>query len=375
MKKRRTSHALTPRARRLNLDHKLAGYLAASASIGALAASEAKAVIVSNNTVQPFGINEDVSIDFNSDGQIDYQIDHDRFNVNGTDLDFLQLDKNDVTSPSHPYGPSGAEIIASFPLNNTQANGDHAYISAGGPGDLGFYPKALIEGTEIGPLVDTWDFQEGDGFGIGRDNEVPPVKGIIHANRLIDEDQTQIDTANPNPPANKVPTLPFGDPGWAGLLNETRYLGVRIDLNDFGKYGLNDDASQSFYGWIGVKITNLADATGEVTGWGYNNEIGQPIKAGELAPVAPGIPGDYNGNGKVDAADYVLWRNGGPLQNDATAGVQAGDYDVWKAQFGKGAGTGSGLSAVPEPSSLLLGLGMGLALLGSMIFRRLRRAG
>ena len=27
--------------------------------------------------------------------------------------------------------------------------------------------------------------------------------------------------------------------------------------------------------------------------------------------------GDYNNNGTVDAADYVLWRNGGPLQNES----------------------------------------------------------
>ena len=29
-----------------------------------------------------------------------------------------------------------------------------------------------------------------------------------------------------------------------------------------------------------------------------------------------GVPGDYNGNFVVDAADYVLWRKGGPLQNE-----------------------------------------------------------
>ena len=34
--------------------------------------------------------------------------------------------------------------------------------------------------------------------------------------------------------------------------------------------------------------------------------------------VPAGVPGDYNNNGKVDAADYVLWRNGGPLQNEVT---------------------------------------------------------
>ena len=27
----------------------------------------------------------------------------------------------------------------------------------------------------------------------------------------------------------------------------------------------------------------------------------------------PGVAGDYNGNGVVDGADYVLWRKGGPL--------------------------------------------------------------
>ncbi len=45
-------------------------------------------------------------------------------------------------------------------------------------------------------------------------------------------------------------------------------------------------------------------------------------------------PGDYNGDGIVDAADYVLWRNGGPLLNDPTPGVQPGDYTEWRFRFG-----------------------------------------
>jgi hypothetical protein len=56
--------------------------------------------------------------------------------------------------------------------------------------------------------------------------------------------------------------------------------------------------------------------------------------------VAPGGPtGDYNNNGTVDAGDYVLWRKGGPLQNDPTPGVQPGDYNVWRANFGKAVST------------------------------------
>ncbi len=46
-----------------------------------------------------------------------------------------------------------------------------------------------------------------------------------------------------------------------------------------------------------------------------------------------GVTGDYNGNGVVDAADYVQWRNGGPLQNDPTNGVQPEDYGVWRRQL------------------------------------------
>jgi hypothetical protein len=75
-----------------------------------------------------------------------------------------------------------------------------------------------------------------------------------------------------------------------------------------------------------------------------------------IAPVSGG-PGDYDNDGKVDAADYVLWRDGGPLQNDPTEGVQDEDYDVWKANFGN-PGASSSLATetnpIPEPSTLLL---------------------
>ena len=226
-------------AGQLNFDRRLASYLAASASIASVAASEAKAVVVSNSQVQPFGINGDVNIDFNSDGQTDFQIDHDRINVNGVDLDFLQLDKNDVSSPANPYA---INFLATFPLNDTEANGDHGYI-AGGEGDRGFYPNALLAGAEIGPLQN-FDFQEGDNF--------QGQNKIIRANRLIDEDMTQVDAANPTPPAGKMPIVPGGTPGWIGLSGQTRYLGVRIDLNDAGELGLNDPPTNLWYGWIGV---------------------------------------------------------------------------------------------------------------------------
>jgi hypothetical protein len=68
--------------------------------------------------------------------------------------------------------------------------------------------------------------------------------------------------------------------------------------------------------------------------------------------------GDYNGNGVVDAADYVLWRSGGPLLNegDDPDHVNQQDYVVWRSHFGEtaaGSGLGSGQS-VPEPTGLVL---------------------
>lgn len=89
----------------------------------------------------------------------------------------------------------------------------------------------------------------------------------------------------------------------------------------------------------------------------------------------PGVPGDYNSNGVVDDADYVLWRKGvAPLANevDTTGGAgvtNALDYTAWRARFGNvsGSGSGSGLGpgAVPEPTTAVLILLAGLATVGS----------
>jgi hypothetical protein len=77
-----------------------------------------------------------------------------------------------------------------------------------------------------------------------------------------------------------------------------------------------------------------------------------------------GVAGDYNSNGTVDAADYVLWRNNrGPGSLPNEGGISPGvvdeaDYNFWRSRFGATAGSGSavGGSAVPEPRSALLGL-------------------
>lgn len=66
--------------------------------------------------------------------------------------------------------------------------------------------------------------------------------------------------------------------------------------------------------------------------------------------LSPILPGDFNNDLTVDAADYVLWRDGlGTSYSEA-------DYQVWRAHFGHSAlGSGAGtFASIPEPTPLIL---------------------
>jgi hypothetical protein len=93
------------------------------------------------------------------------------------------------------------------------------------------------------------------------------------------------------------------------------------------------------------------------------------------------VAGDYNGNGTVDAADYIVWRNTqgatSPNGNPPTSfgdmrangaysvghpqSIDLADYNFWRSKFGStGSGSGSGLAGatgVPEPDTVVLMLG------------------
>lgn len=74
--------------------------------------------------------------------------------------------------------------------------------------------------------------------------------------------------------------------------------------------------------------------------------------------TATSLDGDYNDDGVVNAADYVVWRNNElssvTLPNDTTPGsVTEADYDVWVANFGAGGGLGA-TAAIPEPGTAVL---------------------
>jgi hypothetical protein len=96
-----------------------------------------------------------------------------------------------------------------------------------------------------------------------------------------------------------------------------------------------------------------------------------------LISLAPeGLSGDFNDDGKVDAADYVVWRKNdsanAALPNDDGLTSQAARYGLWQTNFGTISAPGGGAeSAVPEPASAALLLA---AMGGAMAMRGRRRA-
>jgi hypothetical protein len=94
------------------------------------------------------------------------------------------------------------------------------------------------------------------------------------------------------------------------------------------------------------------------------NDAAPDIGAFETGIAPPELPGDYNGDDVVDAADYTVWRDNlntsTTLPNDETPGsVTEEDYTVWRNHFGESLGSGSmaGGTAVPEPAGIVLAFG------------------
>jgi probable HAF family extracellular repeat protein len=119
-----------------------------------------------------------------------------------------------------------------------------------------------------------------------------------------------------------------------------------VDLNTYlSSLGLD------LTGWTLTQASGISADGSTIVGYGdFNGAARAFLVSGIPAP----IPGDFNANGIVDAADYVAWRKG------LGAAYTQDDYNAWRTNFGRTAVSGAGAGAatvnavIPEPSAFAL---------------------
>ena len=146
--------------------------------------------------------------------------------------------------------------------------------------------------------------------------------------------------------------------------------GAFLWTRQFGTSANDESLGMSADGMGNIYLAGRTEGNLSVLGAPYEGSGGNAFL---LKIVDVRIPGDYNGNGTVDAADYTVWRDtlgqiGPSLTADGNANhqIDAGDYQVWKENFGVGTrdmGTGNGSAlhsadrlspSVPEPACWML---------------------
>ena len=141
-----------------------------------------------------------------------------------------------------------------------------------------------------------------------------------------------------------------------------------LDLDQLSSFA-EDAAGNVFFLNFGDECSGCTSETGW-TGVLTRFNTGEVYR---LVYVPDLMPGDFNVDGAVDAADYTVWRDNlgaavGTLPNDIDGGVIGQpQYVTWKGNFGNtfSAGSSIELAALPEPTSaLLLALVVTAAFLG-----------
>ncbi len=158
-------------------------------------------------------------------------------------------------------------------------------------------------------------------------------------------------TSSPRTYANAVAAVTYNTvagQGWPTILS-----GRSIWLDDLsGDPNVGENWTRA--GASGDTLSFQASAIFETSIDHPGGDVGSPgFVPGQVTPT---LLGDYNADGAVDAADYVVWRtNDGSLDG----------YETWRTNFGRTAASASAAaaSAVPEPAGAVFVLGLSAAIL------------
>jgi hypothetical protein len=248
-----------------------------------------------------------------------------------------------------------------------------------GPGDKGTYGPsyaALVQGPFSGPTTDGGANVNGPGIGYGavQNGSTNSVVGYATGTAIPSTYNTTYmvvdQVTNVNPTAGHATTQTM----W--VLTQANY--TTLQALDGGKWtaaDLNANSLQTATVTDTYYVRQLTTSSylqfssvaNFVTGMpSVTNTFGE-LRIGLTGADVSGtlIPGDINGDGLVDVADYDIWAANvgatgatwaqGDLNGDGL--VDVADYDIWAANVGA-------TSATPEPiSMIILAIGGGLVAL------------
>lgn len=134
--------------------------------------------------------------------------------------------------------------------------------------------------------------------------------------------------------------------GVSNAISDTAVLSIDGSMRGIVELGagINETVGSLILGGV---VQTAAGSYG-APGSGANFELDQFFAGSGVVTIAasPGLNGDYNGDGTVNAADYVLWR-----KSPGDFGTVPDGYDIWRENYGE-SNAGSGNGAVPEPTAL-----------------------
>lgn len=169
-----------------------------------------------------------------------------------------------------------------------------------------------------------------------------------------------VEAGNPNPYTNaSVRTIDYGTSGISAPAFPWKPSGLTWTADTWYNFKFDLDYTAKVYDFYvdGAKVNSEPIPFYETAATAANrfyvskgtNQAGQIIDDISVIakPAPPVLAGDFDLNGKVDGADFLMW------QRDTAVG----SLDDWKANFGGGV---TPISAVPEPASAVLALGMAL---------------
>lgn len=265
-------------------------------------------------------------------------------NAGGAEIDLLALNAG---TPSN-FARTGFQTIGENVILTTGANYTSSQAIAGiditfnnNPGatfsSLDIFRRLLTH--EVGHALGLHDLETANAQSAFIDDDYDATSAATAAATLNNSWALLVNPFDPSQSNLNLYTVVDGDPGLdspgVDLLMESNGLGV----------GNTNPASRL------VPLTNDEYAM---------RQFLYPSLTRDIEPT-----GDYNGNGVVDAADFVLWRDtfgqeliwpGEGADGDLSGTIDQGDYDFWKQRFGNviAPAVPPEALAVPEPAALLL---------------------